>query len=132
MKGTACTHWISLYVDDSAFILPIQEDTTRTANLTLNHLKRFGLQMHTGTVNKKSKTEVLYVPKRVKSISKDNTELPDLSPIILTNDTQITYTDRFTYLGSVITSDLSDDCDINLRMSNLFLPRYVIGTLFPM
>ena len=111
-KGTAFTHWLSLYVDDSAFILPTREDATKTANLTLNHLKRFGLQMHTGSIDKKSKTEVLFVPKR-----SEQNKPTDLSPIILSNGTQITYTKRFTYLGSVIASDLSDDPDITLRIS---------------
>ena len=111
-KGRDFTHWLSLYVDDSAFILPTREDATRTANLTLNHLKRFGLKMHTGTTSKKSKTEVLFIPKRDES---SNTA--DLSPIILSDGTQITFTQQFTYLGSIITSDLSDDVDINHRIS---------------
>ena len=111
-KGKDFTHWLSLYVDDSAFILPTREDATKTADLTLNHLKRFGLQMHTGTSNKKSKTEVLFIPRR-----NDTSNSTDLSPIILSNGTQITFTTQFTYLGSVITSTLSDDIDINQRIS---------------
>lgn len=58
-KGKELTYWLSLYVYDSAFILLTREDATKTAKLTLNHLKRFGLQMYTGTSSKKSKTEVL-------------------------------------------------------------------------
>ena len=67
--------------------------------------------MHTGSANKKFKTEVLFVPK----LSEQNKAI-DLSPIILSNGSQITYTDRFTYLGSVITHNLSDEYDINLRI----------------
>ena len=93
-----------LYVDDSAFILPTREDTTKTENLTRNHLKRFGLQMHTGTPNKKSKTEVLFIPHQ-----NDINNNTDVSPIILSNGTQIIFTTQFT-------STLSDDIDINPRI----------------
>ena len=65
-KGTEIFHWLSLYADDSAFILPSRDDAKRTANLVKTHLQRFGLQMHTGTDKKKSKTEVLHVPAKGK------------------------------------------------------------------
>jgi len=60
-KEKEFAHWLSLYVNDSAFILLTREDTAKTVNLTLNHRKRFGLQMHTGKSSKKSKSEVLFV-----------------------------------------------------------------------
>ena len=81
-KGKAFTHWLSLYVDDSACILPTREDAAKTANLILNYLKRFGLQTHTGTSSKKSKTEVLFIPK-----GDDTDNKTELSPVILSNRT---------------------------------------------
>ena len=64
-RGRDVTHWLYVY-DGSAFILPTREDAIRIANLTLNHLQRFGLKMYTGTASKKSKTKVLFIPKRDK------------------------------------------------------------------
>ena len=111
-KGTEISHWLSLYADDSAFILPSRDDAKRTANLVKTHLQRFGLQMHTGTDQKKSKTEVLHVP------AKGEKSTPsDIQPIILTDNSQITFTSEFTYLGSIIASSLSDDKDVLHRIT---------------
>ena len=68
--------------------------------------------MHTGTLSKKLKTEVPFVPKR-----NDASNTTDLIPIVLSDGTQITFTNQFTYLGSVITSNLSDDADVNQRIN---------------
>ena len=111
-KGTIFNHWLSLYVDDSAFILTSREDATRTANLVLEHLKKFGLKMHTGTEDKKSKTEVLFIPRRT-----PHSTPPDTSPITLSDGTRITFCERFTYLGSVIHQSLSDDEDVHRRIT---------------
>ena len=111
-KGTEFSHWISLYVDDSAFILPTRDDAIKTSNLVLKHLKKFGLQMHTGSETKKSKTEVLHIPQ------KSTTSTPaDTSPIDLYDGTRITFTSHFTYLGSIISWDLSDDVDVTNRIT---------------
>ena len=48
-KGISFTHWLSLYVNDSAFILPTREDAIKAVNLTLNHIKQFDLYMHNST-----------------------------------------------------------------------------------
>ena len=109
--GIEFTHWLSLYVDNSAFVLPTQEDAFKTANLTLNHLKKSGLQMHTGTSSKKPKTEALFIHKQENTNNKT-----DLNPIILPNGTQTTFTKQFTYLGSIITSNLSNHTDITQRL----------------
>ena len=77
----------------------------------LNHLKRFGLQIHTGSETSKSKTEVLFVPKR------DSKDTADLSPIALSDGSRITFANQFTYLGSIITSDLFDEVDVNHRIA---------------
>ena len=74
-------------------------------------LEKFGLQMHTGTQDKKSKTEILHIPRRT------STTPTDTSPIILSDGTRITFCNRFTYLGSIITSTLSDEDDINHRIT---------------
>ena len=68
--------------------------------------------MHTGTSNMKSKTEVLFIP-----CQNDTSNNTDLSPIKISNGTQITLTTQFIYLGSVIASTLSDNIDIDQRIS---------------
>ena len=42
-KGTEISHWMSLYADDNAFILPTREDAIKTTTLVENRLKQFGL-----------------------------------------------------------------------------------------
>ena len=68
--------------------------------------------MHTGTTSSKSKTEVLRIPKQKISSSSANT-----APITLTDGTRITFTTKFTYLGTIVTSDLSDNEDISNRIA---------------
>ena len=68
--------------------------------------------MHTGTVSKKSKTEVLFIPRR-----NESSNTADLNPIILSYGTQITFIQQFTYLGSIITSNLFGDVGINHQIS---------------
>ena len=80
-KGTEIIHWLSMYADDSAFILPTREDANQTSNLVKPHLERFGLQMHTGTDKKKSKTEILHIPETI-----SGSQPSDIQPIILTDE----------------------------------------------
>ena len=44
LKDTEFPHWISLYVNNSAFILTTREDTSKSAKLALKHLRTFGLR----------------------------------------------------------------------------------------
>ena len=60
-KGTEFPHWIPIYINNSVFILPTRDDTSKTANLALKHLWKFGLQTHTGSEKKKSKNKVLHI-----------------------------------------------------------------------
>ena len=101
-------HWISLYVDNIALILPTRGNASKTTNLALKHLRKFGLQMHTGSKQKNSKTELLHIPKK-----SSQTITADTIPIEHYDESRITFTTHFTHLGSIISSDLSDDADVN-------------------
>ena len=106
-KCKEISHWIPLYVDDSAFILPTRDDVTKTANLVLVLFKTIALQIHADTAEKKSKTEVLHIPKKGTESNTANT-----APIILSDGTWILFNSSFTYLGYIISSLLSDKEDI--------------------
>ena len=67
--------------------------------------------MHTGSKANKSKTEVLFVLKR------DGNDSVDLSPISLSNRSRITFANQLTYLGSIISSDLSNEVDVDHRIA---------------
>ena len=60
----------------------------------------------------KVKPEVLQIPTKGSESTTSDTK-----PIILYNDTQITFTPAFTYLGSIIPSCLSDTKDVTNRLS---------------
>jgi len=90
-KGKEIFHWISLYMDGGTFILPTRDDMTKTVNLALTHFKKFRLQIHTGTTEKKLKTEVLHIPKRGTESTTDDT-----APIILSDGTRITFNSSLT------------------------------------
>eukprot|EP00978_Attheya_sp_CCMP212_P004868 scaffold10680_cov64-Attheya_sp.AAC.12 len=48
-----------LYVDDGAFIFTNKPDMEKVASIIFEHFTRFGLIMHIGTGEKKSKTEAV-------------------------------------------------------------------------
>ena len=70
--------------------------------------------MHVGSAAKKSKTEALFVPGPGGS-SDDG----DTSPVHA-DDTGgiVTFTQRFRYLGSLVTDDLRDDHDVDARLAS--------------
>ena len=111
-KGTEFPSWISLYVEDSVFILPTREGTSKKVNLTLKYLHKFGLQMQTGSEKKESKTEALHTPKK-----SPQSTIAYIRPIEIYDVPRITFSTHFTYLGSIISSDLSDNADVNNRIT---------------
>ena len=68
--------------------------------------------MHTGTEDKNTKTEVIFIPRR-----RPHPTPPNTCPITLSDGTRITFYERFTYLGSVIHQSLSDDEDVHRRIT---------------
>jgi hypothetical protein len=61
-KGTTFKLFLSLYVDDGSFIFKSKEDMRKRASILYHHMKRFGLLVHIGKDESKSKTEALYIP----------------------------------------------------------------------
>jgi hypothetical protein len=80
--------------------------------ILFHHMRRFGLLMHIGQDGKN--------PRQKPSLSPPNTQasLNDRDKIIIkSTDQGYTFFNRkFTYLGSVITNDLDDSVEINVRI----------------
>ena len=99
------------------------------------HFKRFGMLMHTGTRatatrnGSKSKTEAMFFPSD--STLREHAQLDDNDSRSLEEYTKdswadfdllgvdgeyISFTNKFCYLGTIISSNLSDDADISRRI----------------
>jgi hypothetical protein len=112
-KGTTFALFLSLYVDDGSFMFETKEDMKKGATVLYHHMKRFGLLMHIGKDGGKSKTEALYIAPPGSSATD-----ADRSKIIVDHTDQgyVTFNQKFTYLGSIITEDLDDGAEIRARI----------------
>jgi hypothetical protein len=114
MKGRFVTMfelWSSLFADDCALLFETREDMVKGAAYLFQHLRRFGLHMHVGKGVTASKTEaVYYPPPRTPHAGGDQTNFPVLEGFI-------SFTDEFTYLGSIIHHSLTSDADVNARIT---------------
>ena len=133
--GSLFDFWRSLYADDGAFIYASREDMIQGTSLLHAHFKRFGMLMHTGTRatatrnGSKSKTEAMFFPSD--STLREHAQLDDNDSRSLVEYTKdswadfdllgvdgeyISFTSKFCYLGTIISSNLSDDADISRRI----------------
>ena len=133
--GSLFDFWRSLYADDGAFIYASREDMIQGTSLLHAHFKRFGMLMHTGTRatatrnGSKSKTEAMFFPSD--STLREHAQLDDNDSRSLEEYTKdswadfdllgvdgeyISFTNKFCYLGTIISSNLSDDADISRRI----------------
>ena len=60
-KGEKFSFARSIYVDDKAALYETRKAAEDGLSLIKSHLLRFGLIMHSGTIDKRSKTEVIHV-----------------------------------------------------------------------
>ena len=99
------------YVDDGCFAFQSREDLELGTQLIFDTFADFGLIMHIGRDELKSKTEAMYFPKSLNA--KVNTALT--APVKVA-DGQITHCDKFKYLGSLIEPTLKDHLEIRTRI----------------
>jgi hypothetical protein len=106
----------SLFAGDRGLIFDSPEDLVAGTSDLHAHFARFGLLMHAGTRQadstlEKSKIEAIYFP------AFPNSE-PDVlpEPFDISALHHIHFTREFCYLGSFLTTDLSDDRDITVRI----------------
>ena len=97
--------------------------------LLVAHFKRFGLEVHTGSVatHSESKTKAMFFPGASKSYTKELLE-EKTRDIQVHEDKYIPFTKEFTYryLGSKVTPDLRDNAEISRRIQ---LARAAFATL---
>ena len=103
-----------LYVDDGTFLfstLTEMKDATQTIH---DHFARFRLQMHIGSKKAKSKTEAMFFPSSLIQAESQKT-LPE--NFDLNNGANhVQFTDKFKYLGSMITPCLTENAEIDARI----------------
>ena len=117
----------SEYADDTAVLFESRNDLVIYIPLLLNHFNRFGMEVHVGDISlpdKPSKTEILFVSAPFKFYHDSNTfDDTNLSPVDLGDGKFIPITDRFCYLGRILSRDCKDTLDITNRIkraSNAF------------
>ena len=117
-KGSPLHHNTTLYADDSAFIFLSKADLITGTIFVQNTFAQFGLEVHLGctnTPNSKSKTEAMYFPAHSKTIEETEEELIS-GRYVIPGNKFVKFTNRFKYLGTYLTQNLSDDTDINERI----------------
>ena len=122
----------SEYADDTAALFDSRESLITDAPVINTHFERFGMEIHAGLRSlrdKASKTEVLLVSNRnTQPIECDHEDVD------LNNEKFFPVVDKFTYLGSVMTSDCSDREDVIYRIKkagNVFgsLKKCIFGNV---
>eukprot|EP00978_Attheya_sp_CCMP212_P035774 scaffold157687_cov54-Attheya_sp.AAC.2 len=88
-----------------------REDLIQGANLLLSHFTCFGLQLHIGIGDKKSKMDCMYFPAFDNKYSLADTTQFDVG------EGFVHFTKQFRYLGLTITSLLNDLIDIDTRIA---------------
>ena len=104
----------SLYADDSAFIFLSREELIASTQLIVDTFKDFGLDVHLGTNGNektKSKTEAMHIPKRKQQSTSAKT-----SNFPVGNNNFVSFCTSFKYLGSHLTSTMTDDFEIDHRI----------------
>lgn len=126
----------SEYADDTAVLFSSRNDLIQGITSIIEHFSRFGTEIHTGILEPRenSKTEVLFCSKPpTMYASRETFDDADLSDIVINGNRYVPVVQQFTYLGSIVSSDGSDEKDIEVRIrkaSNAFgaLKKSVFGS----
>jgi len=100
----------SLYADDKSKLADSRENLQISLELIFSVFKKFGLVCHVGRNGSKSKTEAMYFPAPGLRY-----EDADTSPLIVDGG-EVPFTLKFKLLGSLLTYNLKDDCEIDSRI----------------
>jgi hypothetical protein len=111
---------VSLYADDGAFLFTFRKDLEKGTNILVKHFRRFGMQMHFGTGDKKSKTEFTCFSNGTNNPFAGQSCKPvsifDNADGIQVKIGEVTHVDAFVYLGSAVSNDLDDLTGITRRI----------------
>ena len=132
---TTFEHWCSLFADDCALFFDSRADLEIGASYLVNHLRKFGLQVHVGSGTTPSKTEAMYFPPPRQLYSDANTSRLDVLDTAGVPVGFIDFTTEFKYLGSIIHHSLTSDADIDKRiksasaafgaLKNIFINKHI-------
>jgi len=92
-----------------------REELMEATQTIYNHFNCLSLQMHIGSKQKKSKTEVMFFPSALKEATILQKDLPT-SYLLNKGANNISFMDDFKYLGSIIMPHLTEDKEINARI----------------
>ena len=88
-----------------------------------SHLRKFGLEMHVGRGSAALKTEAMYCPKPHKAYGDEDTWR-----FAVDGDGFIEFTREFKYLGSIISTSLTSDADVDKRIKSATAIFGALGT----
>jgi hypothetical protein len=109
----------SEYADDTAVPFLSRSDLVAHTPLLISHFRRWGLEVHVGRGNKKSKSVVLFCSAAPPCYQDFKTfDGVDLSDVVFPDGTHMPVVLEFKYLGSVIASNGRDDADVDARISS--------------
>jgi hypothetical protein len=105
---------------NSAFIFLSKADLITGTTFVKDTFAQFGFEVYLGCTNtpdSKSKTEALYFPpahsKPIEEVEEDLIS----GRIIISGNKFVDFTDKFKYLGTYLAQNLSDDTDVDDRIT---------------
>ena len=107
------------YADDTAVLFVSQEHLTKGVDSIMSHFTRFGMEVHSGKIKPRedSKSVILFVLKPPSMYKdSDNYDNADLSDVVVGENRYIPIVDSFTYLGSIVTRNCTDESDVDTRI----------------
>ena len=103
----------SEYADDTAVLFVSRASLVASTPSMIEHFARFGMSIHVGRGDQKSKSEVLFVSAPLHCYTDpESFDGMDVSNILLGDGSFIPVVDQFCYLGSLLTRDCRDDADV--------------------
>ena len=116
-KGMPFSFSSSFYIDDSFLLFQSKEHLHQAIIELDKRFARFSLIMQIGSSKTKSKPEAMFFPTSLKQAKEefDQNILPD--KLLLPNDKNVHFVNKFKYLGSIITPMLNEDVEIEARIS---------------
>ena len=106
----------ALYIDDGVSLFSMHEETEQATQFMHDHMNHFGLQIYVGSGKQTSKMEAMFFPTTLMKAKKQSAM--NILDIMLNNGTNnIHFINTFKYIGSIISSDLTEDAKIEARIN---------------
>ena len=117
-RGTDFSLPDSQYADDTAILFTSRESLEESSPLLIRHFAKVGLSIHVGTLEKDSKTEILFVAAPKSTYADPKTfDNQNLSPVNLGDETFFPIVVEFNYLGSILSRNCSNESDVTKRIT---------------